>query len=59
MDIIVVEKKRVRVDFSMEKKPTKANVLKMLNNIDYHDITDEETIEYLEVLELGEDKGLE
>lgn len=56
MDLVVVEKKKIRVEFSMEKKPTRTNVLRMLNNIDYHDIEEEETLEYLEVLELGEHK---
>lgn len=56
MDVVVIEKKILRVEFSTDKKPTRASVLRMLNNIDYHDITEEETLEYLEVLELGDNK---
>lgn len=58
LDIVVVEKKIITIEYEADKKPTKKSLLKLLNDVNYHDILEEETIEYLEVLELGEDKGL-
>lgn len=55
LDVTVIEKRRIRVDFNSAKKPTKASVLEMLKKQKYHDITDEEHFEYLEVLELKGD----
>jgi len=51
LDVTVLERKRVRVDFSSKEKPTKESILKMLKTHKYNDITDEEHFEYLEVLD--------
>jgi hypothetical protein len=51
-DIIIIEKRRIRVSFQAKKKPTKEQMLKILENQEYDDITDEESLEYQQVLEV-------
>lgn len=56
-DITVLVKKRIRIDLRTAKKPTKETLLHMLEAMpaDFdedgiYDITDEETLKYVEVL---------
>jgi hypothetical protein len=51
-DVTVIEKRRLRVQITAGKKPSKKKMLEMLKESDYDDITDEENLEYLEILEL-------
>lgn len=48
-DIVVVERRRIRVDFFASKVPTNSEMLKALNSHAYNDITDEETLDYVSV----------
>lgn len=51
-DVTVVMKQRLRVDFRCENKPTKEEMLSILQNDEYNDVTDEETLEYQSVEEI-------
>ncbi len=51
-NVVVVEKRWIRLDAKFGRKPTKEAVLAALQNGDYNDITDEGTMEYMEVLEV-------
>lgn len=55
MDVEVVALRRVRVDFVHDGKPTKEQMLRILNEQEYNDITDEEDLEFLEVRAMEED----
>lgn len=51
-DVTVIKVERERVLFSAKKKPNKKQMLKILQESEYEDITDNETIEYKEVTEI-------
>lgn len=50
MDVVVIEKKRIRVDIDIDGPLTKERLLKLLKNQKYNDIVDEESLEYQEVI---------
>lgn len=51
-DVEVIEKRRIRVLFGAKKRPNKKQMLAILENQEYEDITDEETLSYQEVLNI-------
>lgn len=48
-DIEVVRRSRLRIHVTQERKPTKAQMLELLQSGEYDDITDEEDLFYAEV----------
>lgn len=48
-DIEVLQRSRIRVSFEADRKPTKAQMLKILRDGDFEDITDEENLFWCEV----------
>ncbi len=56
-DIVVTEKRRIRLSLDSKKKPTEKELIKMLNNCEYNDITDEETLKFLTVEEIDLSEG--
>ena len=53
-DVVVTVKERLRLDIDIEGKLTKEKVLTKLRNGTFNDITDTETYNYVEVLEIDE-----
>jgi hypothetical protein len=51
-DVEVIERRRVRVQFEAKKKPTKKQMLGILKDNAYENITDEECLEHKEVLKV-------
>jgi hypothetical protein len=53
-DVVVTLKERLRLDVDIKGKLTKEKVLEKLRKGTFNDITDTETFDYIEVLEIDE-----
>lgn len=58
-DVVVIEERRIRVSFEAAEMPSKEAMKGLLQNQDYHDITDEETYSYLEVVDVDDVKEID
>lgn len=50
LDVEVIERRRIRIDIDFAGKVTAAKLLNALEEQTYNDITDEETLEYQQVI---------